>query len=72
MGKNGKHVSKSIKGSYSHNSNPKAHNSDARRLELLENIQINRLTKIVDQLKDSLSYYKPTVVKIISKNGIHY
>ena len=51
--------SKSTAYEHVHTHNPKAHKSDERRLEALKNVQISRLTKQVERLKQSLSNFVP-------------
>lgn len=61
MGKK-KSTQNSSKGStyqHNHTHNPKAHNSDERRLTVLRNIQISRLSKIADRIKADLESYIP-------------
>ena len=76
MGKKRTSNGTSKKGSgyeHNHTHNPKAHNSDERRLEVLKNIQISRLTKIVERLKTNLSNYVPEFEKNkIQKKGWYF
>ena len=53
-----------------HNPNPKAHDSDERRLERVKSIQVNRLSKIADRLTNRLSSYIPEEEIIAKKNEV--
>lgn len=59
MGKGGKGKQKSTGFVHQHNHNPKAKNSDERRLELVKTIQVSRLSKLVERQKALMTDYIP-------------
>ena len=73
MGKGGKGKHKSPGYVHQHNHNPKAKNSDERRLELVKTIQVSRLSKLVDRQKALLKEYIPEDKKKLNakKPGIN-
>lgn len=59
MGKTGKGKHRSTGYVHNHNHNPKAKNSDERRIELVKTIQVSRLSKLVERQKDRMTSYIP-------------
>lgn len=73
MGKSDKGKNKSAGYVHQHNHNPKAKNSDERRLELVKTIQVSRLSKLVDRQKELLADYIPAEKRKLNekKPGFH-
>ena len=67
MGKNSRRNAgqkgKSSSYEHVHTHNPKAHNSEERRIEALRKVHISRLTKAVERLKHSLTNYVPPSIE---------